>query len=309
MTPGHRGRGARLLAGLFAAGLLLAVATPAVAIVDGGAADECAALVGETASGARGYKDASGLVREPILPATMKEVPARAQNRGGQGFDVTIHVYWHIVTDGDAGAVSTGTLAQQMRALDRGFGGGEGGFDTGFSFSLADVDVTDNAAWYAAGPGSAAEAEMKQALKQGDANDLNVYSTSGNAYLGWAYFPDIVGTEAEYLDGVVIDYRSMPGGEYGSAFSLGDTLVHEAGHWLGLYHTFDGACRADGDLVADTPAERTPTAGCPEGKDTCPKPGLDPIHNYMDYSFDSCYTEFTPGQATRMQDQFLFFRS
>jgi hypothetical protein len=28
----------------------------------------------------------------------------------------------------------------------------------------------------------------------------------------------------------------------------------------------------------------------------------------MDYSVDSCYTQFTPGQATRMQDQFSFFR-
>jgi hypothetical protein len=61
-------------------------------------------------------------------------------------------------------------------------------------------------------------------------------------------------------------------------------------------------------MVADTPPMRTPTGGCPEGKDTCPSAGLDPIHNYMDYSYDSCYTQFTPGQAARAQDQFLFFR-
>jgi hypothetical protein len=60
---------------------------------------------------------------------------------------------------------------------------------------------------------------------------------------------------------------------------------------------------------SDTPAQKTPTSGCPEGKDTCPEPGLDPIHNYMDYSFDSCYTEFTPGQVQRMQDAWLFFRA
>jgi hypothetical protein len=39
------------------------------------------------------------------------------------------------------------------------------------------------------------------------------------------------------------------------------------------------------------------------------EPGLDPIHNYMDYSFDSCYTQFPPGQRARMQDQYLFFRA
>ena len=107
----------------------------------------------------------------------------------------------------------------------------------------------------------------------------------------------------------MLDYQSLPGGPYGTDYSLGGTLTHEAGHWFGLYHTFDGKCGGKGDYVADTPAERTPTAGCPEGKDTCPKEGFDPIHNYMDYSWDSCYTQFTPGQSSRMQDQYLFFRS
>jgi Pregnancy-associated plasma protein-A len=308
VSPGYR-RG--LLAGAFSAGLLLAAATPAVAQEASASAADCDGPVAVAPSGARGYVDSRGVVREPVLRQTMKEVPARAQTRilaRNGAFEAEVAVYWHIITNGADGAVSMGTIADQLDVLNDGFGGNLGGANAGFTFDLAAVDVTDNAAWYDAGPGSAEEAAMKQALKQGGPGDLNVYSTSGNAYLGWAYFPDIVGSGFDYLDGVVIDYRSMPGGPYGDHYSLGGTLTHEAGHWAGLYHTFGGNCGGKGDYVADTPTERTPTGGCPEGKDSCPKPGLDPIHNFMDYSYDSCYTEFTEDQATRMQVQFLFFR-
>ena len=88
---------------------------------------------------------------------------------------------------------------------------------------------------------------------------------------------------------------------------LGDTLVHEVGHWLMLHHTFNSGCSASGDFVADTPKEATPAFNCPEGRDTCAAEGLDPIRNFMDYTQDSCMVMFTPGQADRMSDAWLAF--
>jgi hypothetical protein len=135
---------------------------------------------------------------------------------------------------------------------------------------------------------------------------LNIWSTN-TSYLGYATFPSWYAQDPE-LDGVVMQYGSMPGGSI-TNFNLGKTASHETGHWLGLYHTFQGGCSSTNDQVADTPAQRTSTEGCPEGKNTCPAAGVDPIHNYMDYSYDSCYNQFTPGQTARMKSQWAAYRA
>ena len=62
-------------------------------------------------------------------------------------------------------------------------------------------------------------------------------------------------------------------------------------------------------FVQDTPAEAEPSFGCDIGKDTCKDPGSDPIHNFMDYSDDPCYREFTAGQSKRMEQRFRHYRS
>ena len=253
-----------------------------------------------------------GEIREPDLGEVHQDLPAGAKGRAGRSFKATVPVYFHVVTDGATGALTDAQIAAQMKVLNNTFAGGEGGARTGFSFTLAGVTRTDNAAWFETNPGGTDEHSMKQTLHQGGDNALNLYSTTAGAYLGWAYLPDITTKPGQaYLDGVVIDWESMPGTSttYAGRFDQGETATHEVGHWLNLEHTFFGGCNAKGDFVDDTPAEKTPTSGCPAGKDTCTKPGLDPIHNYMDYSFDSCYTEFTAGQTQRMRDAWLFYRA
>ena len=88
---------------------------------------------------------------------------------------------------------------------------------------------------------------MKRALKQGGDKALNVYSTSGGAYLGWAYLPEITDTAQAYLDGIVFSWETVPGASttYAGEYDLGETLTHEAGHWLNLEHTFFGGVQQD----------------------------------------------------------------
>jgi Pregnancy-associated plasma protein-A len=196
-----------------------------------------------------------------------------------------------------------------MRTKQPGMGGAPA---DALRYSVGDMP-TRNAAWFFAKPEGTDEDSMKAALNQGGTDALNLYSTTAGDFLGWAYLPDIVTKPGQaYLDGIVIDWESMPGTSttYAGRFDQGETATHETGHWLNLEHTFYGGCNAKGDFVDDTPAEKTPTSGCPAGKDTCSAPGLDPIHKQLhDYSFDSCYTEFTPGQTQRMRDAWLLYRA
>jgi hypothetical protein len=248
--------------------------------------------------------------REPDLSQTHKDMPAGAKGRAPADFAVTVPVYFHVITDGSTGNLTARQIDAQIAVLNKTFGGREGGAKTGFAFALAGVTRTDDAMWFASKSGGAEHA-MKRALKQGGDNALNAYSTSGGAYLGWAYLPEITDTAQAYLDGIVFSWETVPGASdtFEGAYDLGETLTHEAGHWLNLEHTFFGGCNKAGDFVDDTPAQKSPTSGCPEGKDTCPAPGLDPIHNYMDYSFDTCYTSFTAGQTQRMRDAWLLYRA
>lgn len=214
-----------------------------------------------------------------------------------------ISVYVHVITnDSGNGGATQAMIDAQMAVLNAAYA------DTGYTFTVAGIDTTANSSWFSAGPDTSAEFQMKSALRVGSADDLNVYLTNpSGGYLGWATFPDwYAGSPAD--DGVVILTGSMPGGS-ASPYNEGDTLVHEAGHWLGLFHTFQDGCRKKGgDEVSDTPSESSAAYGCPVGRDTCRGGGVDPITNYMDYTDDSCMFEFTPGQDVRMDAAWLTFR-
>src|SRR5665647_313606 len=118
------------------------------------------------------------------------------------------------------------------------------------------------------------------------------------------------------LDGIVVT-------------GFGALLAHEMGHYLGLYHTFDGGCNnnnclLDGDRVCDTPPDGSvsPSAGCNSPTNSCNTDTLsnysngffhtdvpDQIANFMDYGNSACSIEFTQGQADRMRATIMTQRS
>jgi hypothetical protein len=219
----------------------------------------------------------------------------------------TIDVYFHVINNGSTialGNIPDSQITNQISVLNAAFA------STGWSFNLVSTDRTTNATWYTCSGGTC-ESQMKNALRQGTADDLNLYSNNmGGGLLGWATFPSSYSNNPK-LDGVVILSSSMPGGS-AAPYNLGDTATHEVGHWMGLYHTFQGGCArqtSGGDAVADTPAEKSAAFGCPTGRDTCANlAGLDPITNFMDYTDDSCMNTFSSAQDTRMDQQFSVYR-
>ena len=204
-------------------------------------------------------------LRYRLLPQRIASLRLRA---GGGVQGGNIPVYFHVIQDSNgAGNISDSVIAQQIAVMNAAFNFTAIGAGESWTFTLAQTTHTLNAQWYRATPGSAAETAMKTSLRVGTADDLNIYTGINNgSLLGWATFPNNQ-SKTNKKDGVVIANDSVPGGQ--APYDEGDTAVHEVGHWMGLYHTFQGGCSNTGDQVADTPAEQSPAFGCPIGRNSC----------------------------------------
>jgi len=209
----------------------------------------------------------------------------------------TVPVYVHVMRD-DAGGgdVTDRQIYQQVAVLNKDYAG------AGISFDLISTRRYNNTAWHQDDQSK----RYRSLTRKGGARALNIWLVEA-VWLGAATFPWDYAREGA-VDGIRVHFDSLPGGSL-LHFNKGKTAVHETGHWLGLFHTFQGGCTRLNDQVDDTPAQATPTAGCPVSRDSCRLPGDDPVHNYMDYSWDSCYSHFTRGQDARMDRMWAAYRA
>lgn len=231
----------------------------------------------------------------------------------------TIPVVVHVIHNGGAENISDAQIQSQIDVLNEDFGklsgtNGDGnGVDTGVRFKLAKIspngDCTNGIVRVLSELSNHQpyqRAQLKELNFWDPARYFNIYivKTIAGSVLGYASFPGGPANE----DGIVMRHDAF--GTIGTATfpnHLGRTATHEAGHWLGLFHTFQDGCGTnvctEGDLVCDTPPQAAPSGGCPS-QNTCSndQPDLpDQVENYMDYSSDVCKSMFTAGQQDRME--------
>ncbi|KAK3352224.1 metalloprotease [Lasiosphaeria hispida] len=214
---------------------------------------------------------------------------------------ITVDTYFHVVANSTRvrdGYLTDQMLSRQLDTLNADYAASY------ISFNLRGITRTVNRTW-ALSTRLQDQVEMKKSLRRGTYSTLNVYfrtnigeSDEGGTLLGQCTLPKPAsevppGSNNFYRDGCMVLYDTVLVG--------GTTTTHEVGHWFGLLHTFEGGCTGPGDMVADTPAEASPSGGCNLLRNTCPdQPGYDPVENFMDYSPSSCRKTFTPGQSARM---------
>jgi len=212
----------------------------------------------------------------------------------------------HII-DQQQGHISDEQRVEQVKVLNHAYEK----YGIEFQYDSEMVEVVDNPQWFRMDHGSWQEREVKRLLGGDPQLVLNFYTAGlSNGLLGWATFPwELDGDEER--DGVVMHCGTLPGGDVAN-FNLGKTAVHEVGHWLGLWHTFQGGCDDFGDHVGDTPPHAGPNYGKPEpGRHNACGITMDdaPIHNFMNYVDDEWMNEFTIGQIKRMWAQIELYRT
>ena len=227
-----------------------------------------------------------------------------SENGGGDRDQVIIYVIWHVIhASNNMGNIPESSIVGQIDAMNIAYGNN----NSNIAFVLDSINRVENDDWFTGwSPDDEGLDETgMQALSYDPAHYLNIYSVQlwsagggGFVTYGYTYSPHTNNLpESHWRNGFTVDYKVI----YGEQYYSSSTAPHEAGHYLGLYHTFQTDCNAPDDAVDDTPRNDSQYVQTCSAQDTCPNdPGDDPVENYMNYSDDWCQTVFTPGQNDRM---------
>ena len=279
------------------------------------------------------YPAPDGAELPPPLPgvATAADCSAGSTNPSSD-YDTTfrwvIPVVVHnlLTSDCGTGYLSDSNVQGQIDILNEDFqailgSNGENGNNLEIHFELATVDPDGSptsginricdTSWYQDGDA------YYDFLAWDPDRYLNIYTNNAGGFLGYVPFlPADAGGAfvGNNTDRVVILHTAFGPDAPLVPYNLGRTATHEVGHYLGLEHTFHGACGtqsspgcyASGDLICDTNGESEPYLGCAGPRSTCGTP--DPYTNYMNYADDPCMEEFTVEQGRRMRCSLQHYR-
>jgi len=237
---------------------------------------------------------------------------------------VTLPVVVHIIHNNGAENISDAQIFTGIQHLNEAFANSgyydpSDGVNTQIQFCLAQRDpfnnptngITRNVSSYT-NMGGASYYSDDLSVKNINRWDpycyINIWLVNSipGSVVGYAYMPSAHGTS---VDGIIEEAAY-----FGSSNANDVVIAHEMGHYLGLYHTFEGSCTnndctTDGDRVCDTPPDQS-TAGiaCGSTVNSCTTDALsgfstdqpDLTQDYMDYGNLACMKLFTQGQADRM---------
>jgi gliding motility-associated-like protein len=237
---------------------------------------------------------------------------------------VTLPVVVHIIHNNGSENISDAQVLAGIQHLNEafantGFYDPANGVNTQIQFCMAQRDPNNNSSNGITRNASPYTVMGGPAYYSDDLNVKNINRWNPNCYIniwlvrsipgsvaGYAYLPSAHGSN---VDGIVQEATY-----FGSSYTNDVVTIHEMGHYLGLYHTFEGSCTnndcsKDGDKVCDTPPDQS-TAGvsCSTNVNSCTTDALsgfstdqnDLKEDYMDYGNFNCMKVFTQGQADRM---------
>lgn len=249
-----------------------------------------------------------------------------------------IPLVFHVLHDNGPENIIDDQIFEAVEQLNNQFAGGEGGYNTNISFYIANVDPNGYCTnginrIQTSTPGISSldfnsDVAMKNLSRWPVSDYLNVWIVKYiNGATGYSYLPPV----ASEVDGVVVHYEYLGTTEEASG-NVTNTLAHEIGHYLNLYHVWgpdwgvdhcalkcdlSKPCDQNGDRVCDTQPfhHALITSNCdpyPSNCESCPNFPIGEYFydkdNYMSYAHP-CQDRFTEGQATRMCEAIVNYRS